>query len=594
MSTYFALTIGPIYKTMAMANKLTRELWAASYLFSYLMESIVNSKELKGELVLPAKSEVKDTVAGLYPDRLILKLPEEGFSYDDARNIVDNIWWEIIKNLPVNDDNGRLKIFFETYFQIYSLEISVSEKEDPIKVIIPLLDSLEQKVSYVPEFDTNFLEKFLQNVSHWGKFEKIFGKNHRFPSVLEIAVQGLKDVKNQNTPELIKNYQPGNDIFSNIFDYCLENEGKTKIIDGKKVKINDNTTINLLKEVFNPKETSKKEEEIFRFYHRYMATVQADGDNLSQALHALYTLGGIPAIKEFSVFLMDFGNEATKLIKEYGGTPIYMGGDDLLFFAPVKSKEKKTVFHLVWEIDDLFKKKIQEPKEKYILKLLNEWNSSATAENRRKKIELSVSYGISICYHKFPLKESLETARKLLFEEAKLVIGKDSVSFRLLKHSGQFFGTNWKKGTKENWTSSFIYFLEMLDEFEIDINFLTSLQHKLNPLRPILYRILTNRVIDPSKMKFQENIIKYLPNELGREMFLKRLNNNFFNEIDHKKYHKFLEYSFVYLLHVYRELEDTSGNCTQTAQKAVDTLYASLRFIQFINQPDHNLNEEEN
>lgn len=600
MNTYFALTIGPIYKTMAMARKLTRELWGASYLFSYVMEQIVKSGKLKGELVIPSISKAENSKAGLYPDHLILKLPEKGFSYTDARKVVDDEWKIIIAELPWDDADGKQNEFLLNYFQLYSLEITLSEKDDPIKTILPLLDSMELKASYVLEYTYDHLEGFLHKITEWKKYKQVFMDQIRFPSVLEIAAQSLKELSNVNLPDLIKDYKPKEDmIFDSIFDYCLNKEGKEIQVNVNKIKVDDTLTIALLKEAFNPKGKVEKEDERFRFHHKYMAVVQADGDNLSQALNALYTMGKIPAVQEFSKFLMDFGKEATECISNSGGTPIYMGGDDLLFFAPIKCKGK-TLFHLVKEIDELFKKKLEE--NETICRFLNDWKDSATTENRRKEVELSISYGISISYHKFPLKESLETVRKLLFEEAKMIKGKDSVSFNLLKHSGQNFGTNWKKSVKGKWVPSFHYFIKMLDNSIkngtadkplIDINFLTSLQHKLGPLQPLLYRIFTGRGLDPEKAGFKGDIIKYLPNEESRSTFVKRVIDNYFNEIGHKhKYRKFLEQSFEYLLHEYRELEDIYGNNTQTAKKAVDNLYATLRFIQFINQPDHN--EEEN
>ncbi len=39
---YTAITIGPIIKSLSIAHK-TRELWAASYLFSYLLKSIIST-----------------------------------------------------------------------------------------------------------------------------------------------------------------------------------------------------------------------------------------------------------------------------------------------------------------------------------------------------------------------------------------------------------------------------------------------------------------------------------------------------------------------------------------------------------------------
>ena len=40
MKTYFALTIGPIYKTLSQAQK-TREFWGSSYMFSWIMREII-------------------------------------------------------------------------------------------------------------------------------------------------------------------------------------------------------------------------------------------------------------------------------------------------------------------------------------------------------------------------------------------------------------------------------------------------------------------------------------------------------------------------------------------------------------------------
>ncbi|MEI6139079.1 MAG: type III-B CRISPR-associated protein Cas10/Cmr2 [Mariniphaga sp.] len=592
MNTYFALTIGPIYKTMAMARKLTRELWGASYLFSYLMEQIVKSPELKGELVIPSKSDDENSKAGLYPDHLILKLTEKGFGYAEARQVVEHEWSKIIKEITGDEAYGIQKDFFMDYFQLYSLEISLAEKEDPIKTILPLLDSMELKAAYVTEYKNDHLELFLNNINKWKKFRQVFGEHHRFPSVLEIAAQDLRYAK--------INYHKNNKNSSKVFDTIFNSTIRLK-------KENDEIfQVNQLKRLFNNPIKSilpTRPDEGFRFHHKYMAVVQADGDNLSQALHALYTMGNtmnkVPAVQEFSKFLMDFGKKATGCITDFGGTPIYMGGDDLLFFAPVKCKGK-TLFHLIRDIDKLFESELK--KTKTICSFLDDWRDSATNGNRRKEVKLSISYGISIAYHKFPLKESIETARKLLFEEAKMIKGKDSVSFNVLKHSGQNFGTNWKKTIKNGWIPSFDYFIKMLDNSVnddktenpgTDIKFLTSLQHKLEPLRPLLYRILKGRELNPEKVGFKEDFIKYLPNEGSRNVFAKHIIDNFFNEIGHKhKYRRFLEQSFEYLLHEYRELEDIYGNNTLTAQKAVDNLYATLRFIQFINQPDHN--EEEN
>lgn len=98
---------------------------------------------------------------------------------------------------------------------------------------------------------------------------------------------------------------------------------------------------------------------------------------------------------------MRFGESACTLINNYGGLPIYAGGDDLLFIAPVCGKESKTIFDLIEEIDKEYKEKIQDMVEERI------------------NIKTSMSYGISIIYYKYPLYEAWEIARNMLFGVAK-------------------------------------------------------------------------------------------------------------------------------------------------------------------------------
>jgi len=581
MKTYFALTLGPIYKTLAMARK-TRELWVTSYFFSYLMEQMISVVESEGDIVLPVKHGITNNKAGLYPDRLILELKQNKSRYFEIKIKIQNEFKNIIDSLSGTQSYEK-KSFFIDYFQLYMLEINLSDKEDPIQTIIPLLDSMEQKASFVLDYETNYLYEFLEKINEWSVYKEIFKDQKRFPSVLEIATQDLKNIENPNVPKLIKNYKPNDVVFDRIFDFCLENEGKT--INEKLVK--DTLAIALLKEAYNPKGSNDKDDERFRFYHKYMAVVQADGDNLSKVLHALHTFGDIKAVQVFSKILIEFGYEATTLIQKFGGTPIYMGGDDLLFFAPV-IYNGKTIFHLLNEIDELFKSKVLS--NEIVAGYISGWNGSATVENKRKKIELSLSFGMTISYHKYPLKESIETTRKLLFEVSKEVPGKNATSFKLLKNSGQYFNATFKN----DWKSFYPLLFELTVREENDMNFLTSVQHKLSPLRSALCRILVGREVILGKASFKQDVERFIPNEADREFLLMNLMNNFFNEFVHKEdpTKEFLLLVFKWLLLIYREMEDIYGNNTQTAEKAIDTLYAILRFIQFIKQPDTNEEED--
>jgi CRISPR-associated protein Cmr2 len=567
-TTYFALTIGPIYKTLALARK-TREIWAASYLFSFLMEQVVVRIKKEGEMVIPSEKVPGESIAGLYPDRLIIKIKPGENVYQKVSSLVCDAENELIRKIAGDDDPYRQ--FLIAYFQVYTLEITLSDNEDPVTTINSLLDSLEQRCSYVAEFEINYLEKFLAEKETSFLYKEHLKKTgFLFPSLLKIAAAELKTQTPGKIPEIFIGSN-NEDLFEKIMTaFANEKDEDQQIRKFLKISYDED----------------------YQFCHNYISIVHADGDNLNLALHALQQTGKISDVQEFSTLLMEFGKETAKMIDGFGGTPIYLGGDDLLFFAPVRMGER-TIFHLVRDIDELYKTKIEENTE--ISRLFGEWNSSVSKVNGRKKVCLSFSYGISISYYKNPMKEALETARCLLFDHSKMVPGKNALTFQVVKHRGQTFGATWQKG----WESYMPFLFDFLDKFyakedkEKSMIFLTSVQQKLDPLRSIIYHILCGRPIDPEKPGFKQIFENILPNDAGREVYFRRLMDNFFNEEEHLMSREFLEFSFYYLLLVYRNMEDLYGNNKNTAQKAVDTLYATLRFIQFITQPDNNFNEEE-
>ena len=75
---YLAINIGPIVKTFSIARK-PKEFWAASYMFSYLMQCILESfdkERNKVELISPHYENQRIGV-GLFPDRAFYLMKEE-------------------------------------------------------------------------------------------------------------------------------------------------------------------------------------------------------------------------------------------------------------------------------------------------------------------------------------------------------------------------------------------------------------------------------------------------------------------------------------------------------------------------------------
>lgn len=546
---YIALTIGPIYKTLAFAKR-TRELWAASYIFSHMMEEIVekiNTIE-KYEIILPVRSKSTEPLnkdVGLFPDRLIARIIEPNQSQQkellkDFNSVISEVKDEIKKTAGFSIPNN----YFDNYFQLYSLIVQLNEDEDPIKSIYPLLDSMEQQSSFNSQFTDNQIKLFLNNVIGSSLYIKAFKNRKRFRSVPEIATQNLKSQHN----------------YDRIFEECLNNE--------------DSDPYSLLNKEYN----SEGQGQLLYYYHKYMAVVQADGDDMGKLLRALFEYGGTDVIKSFSECLMHFGNAAATKIKEFNGVPIYLGGDDMLFFAPVKNED--TIFELIAILDNLFREHISE--NPLVIDAITLWNKGTELDKCRKHISLpTISFGCAFSYHKYPLKEAIETARSLLFDTAKHFPDKNTISFRLLKHSGHYMGASINK----NW-QSWDALRYMLGDEDLNKKTLNSIQYNLEPLRPVFKRILCGRSINYENSDIKEIATNFLPEERLREFYLKTLSANFFNE---KTFHdfsrEFINYVLALLLQTYRDMEDSFGNNPHTADRAIDSVYSFLRIMQFYNQP---------
>ena len=198
-----------------------------------------------------------------------------------------------------------------------------------------------------------------------------------------------------------------------------------------------------------------------RSHHKYFCVVQADGDNVGKIISHEHLANG--NMKAISQALMKFGLDATKRIQEFGGEPIYAGGDDLLFLAPVIGKKGNDIFALLEDIEGKSFKGVKELVEGLSLK-----------DGQGEMLEASLSFGVSMTYHKYPLYEALETARKLLFEKAKKVEGKDAVAWILRKHSGGTFEAAISRKDKKLWA-----LFRQLMEATTDSDTVSAVAHKL-------------------------------------------------------------------------------------------------------------------
>ena len=352
MTNYSAITIGPIGHTLSLARK-PREFWAASFLFSYLMKSIMEDlKSKKITIISPAEPNPNLKLGvGLYPDRVFFEGGED-YKFDIAT---------FCGNLGISGA--------EEYFKVLVANGEYASESEAIKKLNKQLDGLE-------------LTNYAFTVEAEKEIRDLIATKACQKKLIDIAFE---------------NGMP----YESLGEICactLKNHHRYKSFKDE-----------LLVERIGVSPYSFFEKELVKSYHKYFCIVQADGDNMGKTIQN----GNVAAI---STALIQYAAAAVPKISDYGAMPIYAGGEDLLFIAPVVGKDGKNIFDLIGEIDDIFAKHFE-----------------------KMEGNPSLSYGISITYYKFPLYEAWKKASNLLFGKAKKVEGKNAVAWELQKHSGSTF-----------------------------------------------------------------------------------------------------------------------------------------------------------
>jgi CRISPR-associated protein Cmr2 len=450
--TYAGFTIGPIYDVLS-HSKRTRELWFASYFFSWFMEKMVTTLD-KNEGInfltpyVDKSSGSQPSRAGKYHDRFVLESsldPETLFEIikntsegilDEFVDIIDKV---IGKNNYINGNSrDNVKQILSPYVQRNFIVLGSEHvtQDEPVKSIDGFLDAMEENriftsgsvsptcfrcktlkaVAKRKTTEREDIEKtrksrnfcplcFTKLFCHQSEavIEKIDPENKnpfQYPSITRIAAREFFDMKGVDT--FIKTHKE-------FFEKKEDLEFNEDDLDFKDIE-------DIIK-YFNQKE---KREESIKKYYKYVAIVQADGDNMGKVARKM------KEPQTLSKKLFDFAQKAEDLVKSYKGEPIYIGGDDLLAFMPVAFKDSegqfKTVFDFATDLSSLYKKVID----------------GAT-----------ISVGMNIVYYKFPLSAALENARNQLFVKAKKDYGRNALALRLTKHSGHQIECNFTFDTDE-------------------------------------------------------------------------------------------------------------------------------------------------
>ena len=466
---YSGVSVGPIYKTIenVLSYKTektgkTRNLWAGSFIFSYIVREIIKNLIENGVLyddfITPYVDENllnEKTSVGKFHDRIIVKCNKEKLN-EAIEKTKTQLAKKISKDL--NTDFEDVKEFVDSYFKFYTASYAEECNENEVL----------EKISEILNTKELFFEV------------KNYKRNYFLNWIRDFSKEYLED-----------KFQPLHQIAVNELGIKLKYD---EDLDG------------ILKNIPH------------KPYHKYVAIIHADGDNLSKALQNL-------SIKDLSRRLFKFSNEAIRLIKDFKGEVIYAGGDDLLFFVPVKNQ--KTLFSLLHNIE----------------KIYNIENST-------------LSFGVSITYYKYPLIEALNESRSLLHKAKKwsytdtdyncekLLNGgeekaiKNNVAFKVVKHSGQFFtGVVHKEG------KVYDKFLKFVEE-DIEGEFLHSIYVKFATFKEII--------------KNTQDLTHFFENN--------------FNE-NYEMYKEFFEELNAFVKEVFNVYEANEG---------FEFIYSTLRFMKFL------------
>lgn len=480
MKHYIAITLGPITRVISMA-KSTKELWAASYLFSYLAKQLIRPFKERNFLLPyldPRMDQPEVTLgAGVYPDRYIFEAQEGDFELLCKRvdQVLADLAIDITAKLSLKVDMSKVEAYLRHTLKIYFCELAFDDSQ-----VDQVVSLCEQRLA-------------------------------------TLECQDCYPLKEQKQEDYLPQY------FSRVNDSFLVKDG----FGGEKKG-------RLFETVLECSSGGKTMEDtaLLLPYEKYIAIVRADGDNLTATIKQLKAKG--KDIQSLSSALFEFSIQAIACIKEFGGMAIFVGGDDLLFFAPVRrGQNNQTIFDLISELDGAFKDCLN--------KALQEEAPS------------TLSFGVSMTYHKFPLFEAVEQAEDLL-SKAKRAPGKNHLAWRLRKHSGQIVQGLMPKADSE-----------LYQQFGNLLAIAKDEQQKEDFFRSFTYWLSAN-----------STHLAYLlskPAESAARMLINCFRNNF-NEDVHVGKAAFEQQLVDYLL--------AAAKASEKPEQAIDELVAVLRFVGFL------------
>ena len=602
---HYALVLSPVMDTIARSRK-TRELWAASFIFSRMMYQLLATRPASLTVIAPAFDPQRKHIsgAGLYHDRGILR--QEGTGQVDVNAWLDRAYSALATEINSTPTTVKERI------RVDVLKTSDTGKGVFIHRINRLLDNLELRPVYVPREHgktlVQLLDEKIQSLYKLG-YEKgdspfivLADGSFRLPSLPEI---GLEELKNHEDETIQNTYRKAVELpFDRKIEVLKALSGRGKDL-GKKLKqlveqgdlppeyLEDSQIVNELFLTYLKEQLTQAtgRKDIIRFRHKYVAVVQLDGDGLGKAISRLSEDDADgKKFEAFSQRLITYADAAVKMVTAYGGLPVYAGGDDLLFLAPVAMPNADGATNVLSLCADL----------------------DRTFRTTMKDETLALSGGVFVSYYKFPLGEAVARVNTLekyhakkfgaYFQADKPAEGstqdwkprhaKNAITLEVRKHSGQTFGTTFRLGAPA------FPALEKLLAFgpDLDDAFLTAATHRLQS-SPVLLADVARTVINQRQHSPQngadvpDRLAAYRKHQFGKGgpkhegEYLTKVLEYAVALFDPNSYGDALPPSRQEALE--KELEKSKRTLPPLDYALTNHLFAALRFKQFLIMSDH-------
>ena len=225
---YIALTIGPIYKTLKNAKK-PKDLFASSYIFSYIMKNII--KEFKDRTFITPyiKDESifdENSPVGLFHDRFIFESIDGDLS--KLEMIIINVCNDIASQLGL--EHHQVK----EYLQINYFEKELDDSKNPILELTPYLDTKE--LFFQISQDETFAKSLRRKK----------GDDDNFLTAGKNIIDDLKKLSHNNyycvvhadgdnMSKAIEDKNKIENVSKNLFEYCKESNKLIKDFGGQTI-----------------------------------------------------------------------------------------------------------------------------------------------------------------------------------------------------------------------------------------------------------------------------------------------------------------------------------------------------------------------